>query len=65
MTCRVEADHLVVVVTDGGLDGRVAPARGLALVDALSRTWSVDRADGTVVRAEVPLRRPEEPDPIT
>ncbi|QIG43798.1 ATP-binding protein [Nocardioides anomalus] len=67
LDCQVRGDELVVVVTDGGTDGEVrmgdldrdAPrGRGLAIVDALASSWSVDRSDGTVVRAVVPLRWP-------
>jgi anti-sigma regulatory factor (Ser/Thr protein kinase) len=69
LTCEVRDDHLVVVVTDGGhngvvaiseLDREAARGRGLAIVDALASDWSVDRSDGTVVRAVVPLRWPED-----
>jgi serine/threonine-protein kinase RsbW len=69
LTCEVVDDHLLVVVTDGGHNGDVAiceldvdaaRGRGLAIVDALASSWSVDRSDGTVVRAVVPLRWPEE-----
>ena len=67
LACEVRGDELVVVVTDGGTDGvvqigdlgRDAPrGRGLAIVDALASSWAVDRSDGTVVRAVVPLRWP-------
>ena len=67
LTCQVVDDELVVVVTDGGSEGRVAVGdldrdsgrgRGLAIVDALTSSWSVDRTDGTVVRAAIPLRWP-------
>lgn len=70
LTCEVVGDDLVVVVTDGGhngavavkdLDREAARGRGLAIVDALTRSWTVDRSDGTVVRAVVPLHWPEEP----
>jgi serine/threonine-protein kinase RsbW len=69
LTCLVDGDDLVVVVTDGGSDGTVrigdldreSPrGRGLAIVDALTSSWTVDRTDGTVVRAVVPLRWPVE-----
>jgi serine/threonine-protein kinase RsbW len=65
--CQVHGDELVVVVTDGGTEGSVeigdvgrdaTRGRGLAIVDALTSSWSVDRSDGTVVRAVVPLRWP-------
>lgn len=68
LTCEVVGDDLVVVVTDGGhngdvavkdLDREAARGRGLAIVDALTRSWTVDRADGTVVRAVVPLHWPD------
>lgn len=67
LTCQVVGDALVAVVTDGGdagvveigdLDRDAARGRGLAIVDALASSWSVDRSDGTVVRAVVPLRWP-------
>ena len=67
LACAVEGDDLVVAVTDGGTDGSLvvgnldqdAPrGRGLAIVEALTSSWSVDRSDGTVVRAVVPLRWP-------
>jgi len=65
LTCDVVDDQLVVVVTDGGnhadvaisdLDQEGARGRGLAIVDALTSSWSVDHSDGTMVRAVVPLR---------
>ena len=67
LTCEVSGDELIVVVTDGGFEGEVAVGdldtevgrgRGLAIVDALASSWSVDRSDGTLVRAVVPLRWP-------
>jgi serine/threonine-protein kinase RsbW len=67
LTCEIVEDQLVVVVTDGGhnglvaiseLDREAARGRGLAIVDALTLTWSVDRSDGTVIRAVLPLRWP-------
>ena len=67
LTCEVVDDELVVVVTDGGsggtravgdLDKEAARGRGLALVDALTSSWSVDRSRGTAVRAVLPLRWP-------
>ena len=69
LTCEVVDDNLVVVVTDGGhngmvalseLDREAARGRGLAIVDALASSLSVDRSDGTVVRAVVPLRWPRD-----
>jgi len=64
LTCEVDDDALVVRVRDAGSRGAVEPralepevghGRGLAIVDALSSSWSVDRTDGTVVIARVPL----------
>ena len=69
LSYEVVDDDLVVVVTDGGhngvvaiseLDREAARGRGLAIVDALASSWSVDRSDGTVIRAVVPLRWPEQ-----
>ena len=37
------------------LEPEVGHGRGLAIVDALSSSWTVDRSDGTVVIARVPL----------
>ena len=51
-------------VRDAGSHGAVEPralkpevghGRGLAIVDALSNSWTVDRSEGTVVTAQVPL----------
>ncbi len=67
LTCEVVGEELVVVVTDGGhnglvalqdLDSEAARGRGLTIVDALTLSWTVDRSDGTVVRAVVPLQAP-------
>jgi serine/threonine-protein kinase RsbW len=67
LTCEIVEGQLVVVVTDGGhngvvaiseLDRAAARGRGLAIVDALTLTWTVDRSDGTVIRAVLPLRWP-------
>lgn len=67
MTCEVHGEDLVVVVTDGGTAGEVAigdldqeagRGRGLAIVEALTSSWSVDRSRGTSIRAVVPLRWP-------
>lgn len=67
LTCEVVDDQLVVVVTDGGSAGELAvgnldteaeSGRGLAIVDALTSSWSVDRSRGTVVRAVLPLGWP-------
>jgi anti-sigma regulatory factor (Ser/Thr protein kinase) len=64
LSCELEDDELVVRVRDAGSGGSVAPrplepeaanGRGLAIVDALSSSWSVDRSEGTVVTARVPL----------
>jgi anti-sigma regulatory factor (Ser/Thr protein kinase) len=64
LTCELDEDFLVVRVRDAGTPSTVqsraaetieAGGRGLALVEALSSTWSVDRTDGTVVTARVPL----------
>ncbi len=64
LTCEVEDKALVVRVRDSGSHGPVEPralkpevghGRGLAIVDALSASWTVDRTDGTVVVARVPL----------
>jgi len=60
----VEAGELVISVHDSGETGRVqvkppsqeAPnGRGLAIVDALSSHWSVDRSDGTRVSAHLDI----------
>ncbi len=64
LTCEVDDNALVVRVRDAGSPGPVEPralepevghGRGLAIVDALSSSWTVDRTDGTVVAARVPL----------
>jgi serine/threonine-protein kinase RsbW len=61
---EVVDDALVVRVRDAGWNGTVEPralepevghGRGLAIVDALSSSWTVDRSDGTLVIARVPL----------
>lgn len=71
LTCQLFEDHLVVHVADGGSDGVIAMSdldalaergRGLAIVDALASSWSIDRSDGTVVSARVPLRWPADAD---
>jgi anti-sigma regulatory factor (Ser/Thr protein kinase) len=68
LSCEVVDDELVVVVTDGGsggepavgdLDEEADRGRGLAIVQALTRTWSVDRSHGTAVRAVLPLTWPD------
>jgi anti-sigma regulatory factor (Ser/Thr protein kinase) len=64
LTCAIVDDVLTVRVRDAGRTGLVAPrpiapevghGRGLAIVDALSSSWTVDRTDGTIVVARVPL----------
>ena len=65
LTCEVVDDSaLVVRVRDAGSRGEVEPralkpevghGRGLAIVDALSSSWTVDRTDGTTVVARVTL----------
>ena len=63
LACRVTVDHVWISVHDGGRDGTVevrppsqdrADGRGLALVDALSEAWQVDRTHGTRVSAWLP-----------
>jgi anti-sigma regulatory factor (Ser/Thr protein kinase) len=60
VACRVLAAHVVISVLDQGDAGTVAvrPAsasridgRGLAIVEAVSERWSVDRSSGTRVEA--------------
>jgi anti-sigma regulatory factor (Ser/Thr protein kinase) len=62
--CGLEGDVLTVQVRDAGSSGAVEPrplkgevgrGRGLAIVEALCSSWAVDRSDGTVVTAYVPL----------
>jgi serine/threonine-protein kinase RsbW len=64
LTGCVEAGHLVVTVLDGGHDGRVAAkppsmeapnGRGLAIVEAICSSWSVDRSQGTLVQARLAM----------
>jgi anti-sigma regulatory factor (Ser/Thr protein kinase) len=64
LTCDLIDKALVVRVRDAGFHGAVEPralkpevghGRGLAIVDALSSSWTVDRSDGTAVTARVPL----------
>jgi serine/threonine-protein kinase RsbW len=61
---RVVLGHLEVTVRDGGHAGRVAPrppsidapnGRGLAIVEAICASWTVDRSDagGTLVSARL------------
>jgi len=63
LSCRVLASHVVISVLDGGHGGDlgVRPAtadslhgRGLAIVEALSDRWTVDRTAGTRVEAWLP-----------
>ena len=63
-TCEVVDDVLVVRVRDGDRaepsslerwSPRSGHGRGLAIVDALSNSWTVDRTHGTAVTARVPL----------
>lgn len=60
LSCRVTDAHVVIGVLDHGRRGSVAvrrasvaesSGRGLAIVEALSERWSVDRSDGTRVEA--------------
>jgi len=60
LSCRVLASHVVITVLDGGQRGDVAVraasadslnGRGLAIVEALSERWTVDRSSGTRVEA--------------
>jgi serine/threonine-protein kinase RsbW len=64
VTVRVDEDCIVVLVSDHGGQGTVRQpdeaqpddisGRGLALVDALSTSWSAERnADGTTVWFEL------------
>ena len=64
LTYEVDDNALVVQVRDAGWHGAVEPralepevghGRGLAIVDALSSSWTVDRSAGTLVIARVPL----------
>jgi signal transduction histidine kinase len=62
---HVRSDHVRFEVRDPG-PGFTAPVRpqprpaggglGLVLVDAMSRAWGVERADGTAVWFELPRR---------
>lgn len=61
---RVVDGQLVLTVIDCGQTGRIvvrppssdAPnGRGLAIVAALSASWTVDRSDGTQVSARLPI----------
>ena len=60
VACRILDEHVVISVLDQGRQGTIAarPAsahsmdgRGLAIVEALSERWSVDRNGGTKVEA--------------
>lgn len=60
VSCRLLDAHVVISVVDQGRHGTVAvrPAsahsldgRGLAIVEALSERWTVDRSGGTKVEA--------------
>jgi anti-sigma regulatory factor (Ser/Thr protein kinase) len=64
MACELIDDVLVVQVRDAGQAGSLEPrplepevghGGGLAIVEALSSAWHVDRTDGTTVTAWVPL----------
>ena len=64
LVCELVGDQLLVRVRDAGSQGAVEPiplepeagnGRGLAIVDALPSSWSMDRSEGTVIRALVPL----------
>ena len=59
-SCRLLDTHVVIAVHDQGQRGRVAvrersadspDGRGLAIVEALSDRWTVDRSEGTRVEA--------------
>jgi anti-sigma regulatory factor (Ser/Thr protein kinase) len=61
---RITGDELVISVLDHGTDGTVAAepftpdrtaGRGLSMVAALSRRWTVDRSSGTRVSAWLAL----------
>ena len=58
--CRLHELDVEISVRDGGqegtvavgaMDDRSASGRGLAMVESLSRTWTVDRSQGTRVTA--------------
>ncbi len=60
LSCRLLEAHLVISVVDQGREGTVAvrpqsghrvDGRGLAIVEALSERWTVDRSAGTKVEA--------------
>jgi anti-sigma regulatory factor (Ser/Thr protein kinase) len=64
LVCELADRALIVRVADAGSHGSHKPralkpevghGRGLAIVDALSSSWTVDRSEGTVVTAQVPL----------
>lgn len=59
-SCQLLDSHVVIAVQDHGQRGRVAvrdgsrdslDGRGLAIVEALSERWTVDRSEGTRVEA--------------
>lgn len=61
---RIEDDHVVLSVSNSGRGGNVEAqplspegeaGRGLAIVAALSTTWSVDLSKGTRVTARIRL----------
>ena len=63
VACRVLAGHVQISVLDHGQGGTLEvqaaslgrpDGRGLAIVEALSDSWSVDRTDGTRVSAWLP-----------
>lgn len=63
VSCAVSAEDVAIVVHDRGQRGvvEVQPptedgdgGRGLAMVEAMSRSWAVDRSDGTRVTAVLP-----------
>ncbi len=60
VSCRLLDGHVVIAVQDQGRAGTVAvraasghsvDGRGLAIVEALSERWTVDRSGGTRVEA--------------
>lgn len=62
LTCEVHPGEVVVGVRDHGTDGSVAvkersedgmSGRGLAIIEAIAASWSVDRSDGTRVTARI------------
>lgn len=64
LSCSLFPEHLDISVTDQGTSGAVAAGplthdgpggRGLAIVEAVSSQWSVDRSHGTRVSARLSL----------